>query len=169
MTPRKWIAVLAVTALASAARADDREWEDQAGGWQEAPSDYDVSVDLNSPVTFDSFQGSLAPYGEWVVAGSYGRVWRPRVAQGWRPYYYGRWEWTNEGWFWVSDEPWGWAAYHYGRWAWDNYYGWVWVPGEAWGPSWVCWRTSRSRAGCVATSSRCSVTSNSTTHVVSPS
>jgi hypothetical protein len=77
-----------------------------------------------------------------VVVGSYGQVWRPRVAAGWRPYYYGRWEWTNEGWLWVSDEPWGWAAYHYGRWAYDPYYGWLWVPGSEWAPAWVSWRTS---------------------------
>jgi len=132
-------------------RADGREWEedysDDEGSY--APDDYDVSVDLNvsGSVSFDTFQGALSPYGEWVVAGSYGRVWRPRVAAQWRPYYYGRWEWTNEGWLWVSDEPWGWAAYHYGRWTYDNSYGWVWIPGYQWAPAWVAWRYSGDVVG----------------------
>ncbi|HEU4385167.1 MAG TPA: DUF6600 domain-containing protein [Anaeromyxobacteraceae bacterium] len=88
-----------------------------------------------------SFQPSLAPYGDWVVVANYGRVWRPRgVAVGWRPYYHGRWVWTDQGWFWDSDEPWGWATYHYGRWYVDPAYGWVWVPGYEWAPAWVTWR-----------------------------
>ena len=132
---------------------DDREWEEDYTGQQQwsdqRPDDYDVSVDLNDSgsVNFDTFHGALAPYGEWVSAGGYGRVWRPRVAAGWRPYYYGRWEWTNEGWLWVSDEPWGWAPYHYGRWTYDSYYGWVWVPGYQWAPAWVSWRYSGDVVG----------------------
>jgi hypothetical protein len=107
MTPRTCIALLALAAaIPSEARAQD----------------YAVSVDMgvSGGVTFDTFYDPLSTYGEWVTVGSYGRAWRPRVAVGWRPYYYGRWEWTNEGWLWVSDEPWGWAAYHYGRWAFCN-------------------------------------------------
>jgi hypothetical protein len=135
---------LAVTfALAAVAvRGDD---------WDEGHRDgYDVSVDLNvqgGGVGFETFQEPLQPYGDWVVVGNYGRVWRPRVDAGWRPYYYGRWEWTNEGWFWASDEPWGWAAYHYGRWAYDPYYGWVWLPGNEWAPAWVSWRVSGDVVG----------------------
>lgn len=109
------------------------------------PPDVDVSVDLATPgatVSFETFHDSLQPYGDWVFAGSYGRVWRPRVAVGWRPYYYGHWEWTDEGWLWASDEPWGWAAYHYGRWAYDPTYSWIWVPGYQWAPAWVSWRFS---------------------------
>jgi hypothetical protein len=140
------IAVLAATFLAgSAARADDREWgEGSALEWSDVrpAAGYDVSVDVHGGVTVESFYGELSPYGDWVVVGNYGRVWRPRVAAGWRPYYYGRWEWTNEGWLWVSDEPWGWAAYHYGRWTHDPYYGWIWVPGVEWAPAWVSWRVS---------------------------
>jgi hypothetical protein len=151
---RRQIALLALAAaLPLAPRAQDREWEEDYSGQDapayeqpaEQPSDnYDVSVDLNDSgsVNLDTFQGSLAPYGEWVNTGNYGTVWRPRVAQGWRPYYYGRWEWTNEGWLWVSDEPFGWATYHYGRWTYDGNYGWVWVPGYQWAPAWVAWRTS---------------------------
>jgi hypothetical protein len=144
--------VAAVAVLApAAARAEDREWEEDysGGGWSDDPPAYDVSVDLNvsGGVSFESFQAPLASHGDWVVVGSYGRVWRPHVAAGWRPYYYGRWEWTNEGWFWVSDEPYGWAVYHYGRWAHDPYYGWIWVPGYQWAPAWVSWRMSGDVVG----------------------
>lgn len=111
----------------------------------------DVSVDSATPgasVSFATFHDGLAPYGEWVNVGAYGPVWRPQhVGAGWRPYFYGRWEWTDEGWLWVSDEPWGWAAYHYGRWAYDSYYGWVWIPGYQWAPAWVTWRYSPEYIG----------------------
>jgi uncharacterized membrane protein YgcG len=147
------IAALVATSIApSWARAQD--WDDQGEGYDdgwadERPPDYDVSVDVgvSGGVTFDTFYAPLGAHGEWVSAGAYGRVWRPHVAAGWRPYYYGRWEWTNEGWFWVSDEPWGWAAYHYGRWAFDGVYGWVWIPGYQWAPAWVSWRWSGDVVG----------------------
>ncbi|HSN89746.1 MAG TPA: DUF6600 domain-containing protein, partial [Anaeromyxobacteraceae bacterium] len=113
--------------------ADDDAWGYGAG---------EVSVDMgvSGSVSLETFQSPLAAHGDWVVSAGYGRVWRPYVAAGWRPYYYGRWEWTDEGWFWVSDEPFGWAVYHYGRWAWDPGYGWIWVPGTQWAPAWVTWR-----------------------------
>ncbi len=110
----------------------------------------DVSVDLATPgaaVSFDTFRDGLAPYGDWTVVGSYGRVWRPRVAAGWRPYYYGHWDWSDEGWLWVSDEPWGWGPYHYGRWSYDSYNGWFWVPGYQWAPAWVSWRFGGAAIG----------------------
>jgi uncharacterized protein DUF6600 len=140
---RSLAALVAIALLVPAARADDWE-EDYSGG-----PGYDVSVDVNGSggATFESFQQPLAPYGEWVGMAGYGQVWRPRVAPGWRPYYYGRWEWTSEGWLWVSDEPYGWAVYHYGRWAHDPYYGWIWVPGYEWAPAWVSWRTSGDVVG----------------------
>lgn len=148
---RSLVALLVAAVLVPAGiRADDREWqEDHSGGWSDDRSGYDVSVDLNvsGGATFETFGGPLSSYGEWVVVGGHGRVWRPRVAAGWRPYYYGRWEWTNEGWFWASDEPWGWAVYHYGRWSHDPYYGWIWVPGYEWAPAWVAWRTSGDVVG----------------------
>ena len=151
---RRIATLVAVAAVIAPAFVRANEWEeDYSDQWRDdsAPpsDDYPVSVDVDASasVTFDTFQGALSPYGEWVVAGSYGRVWRPHVAAGWRPYYYGRWEWTNEGWLWVSDEPWGWAAYHYGRWNHDPYYGWVWVPGYQWAPAWVSWRYSGDVVG----------------------
>lgn len=71
----------------------------------------------------------LRDYGEWVHSPQYGYVWRPRVAEGWSPYYYGRWVWISPyGWTWVSNEPWGWYPYHYGYWYTDPFFGWVWYP-----------------------------------------
>jgi len=86
------------------------------------------------------FYEPLAPQGEWVVIGSYGRCWRPgHVARDWRPYCNGNWQRTDAGWYWVSDEPWAWATYHYGRWDFSDQYGWYWVPQTQWGPAWVSW------------------------------
>ncbi len=145
LTTALCLASLALPALAQEYGESEVPWDDQeesVGARDQAQ--VDVSVDMATPgagVSFSTFQDGLAPYGEWVTVGAYGRVWRPlRVSAGWRPYYYGRWEWTDEGWLWVSDEPWGWAAYHYGRWASDPYYGWVWIPGYQWAPAWVTWR-----------------------------
>jgi hypothetical protein len=92
-------------------------------------------------VSFGAFYSSLDSYGEWIPIsdGVYG--WRPvGVAEDWSPYSYGRWVWSDYGWYWSSDEPWAWAVYHYGRWYNDDYYGWVWIPGYDWAPAWVEWR-----------------------------
>ena len=93
-------------------------------------------------VEISVFYDALAPYGNWVDHGTYGRVWYPtHVPRGWRPYTDGHWVHTEDvGWLWVSDWEWGWAPFHYGRWAWDDWYGWVWVPGRVWAPAWVFWR-----------------------------
>ena len=86
------------------------------------------------------FYEPLAPQGDWVVIGSYGRCWRPgHVARDWRPYSEGYWQRTDAGWYWASDEPWAWATYHYGRWNFTDEYGWYWVPQVQWAPSWVSW------------------------------
>jgi hypothetical protein len=144
-------ALTAALALPTLASAHDDEFESDWGWIDDGAQveewefeDGDVSVDMAVPetsVSFDTFESGLSPYGSWVSVGAYGRVWRPAgVAAGWRPYYHGRWEWTDEGWLWISTEPWGWATYHYGRWAFDSFYGWVWVPGYQWAPAWVSWR-----------------------------
>jgi uncharacterized protein DUF6600 len=98
-------------------------------------------ADAPAPVvTRETFERSIAG-GEWRTLSPYGRVWRPlQVGPGWRPYLYGEWVWTDEGWLWVTDEPWGWATYHYGRWVLDPALGWVWIPGLEWAPAWVAWR-----------------------------
>ena len=94
-----------------------------------------ASVDLGF------FYDDLAPYGNWIERPSYGWVWTPRaVSTSWRPYQNGHWVWSDEGWVWVSDEPYGWATYHYGRWYDDPEIGWSWVPGNDWAPAWVSWQ-----------------------------
>jgi hypothetical protein len=99
-------------------------------------------------VTIDVFEDALAAHGEWIVVAPHGRVWRPiHVAAGWQPYLYGEWVWTDDGWFWLTDEPWGWATYHYGRWGWDRALGWFWVPGFVWAPAWVAWRVGDGFVG----------------------
>ncbi len=91
---------------------------------------------------------ALAALGEWIEIARYGKVWRPRgVETDWRPYFHGSWTWTEEGWFWVSAEPWGSMTYHYGRWRFDGAFGWVWLPGKIWAPAWVVWRWSKEVIG----------------------
>jgi hypothetical protein len=89
----------------------------------------------------------LAPYGFWVEVASYGSVWCPNVSSAWQPYTVGYWAYTDDGWFWVSEDPWGSLPYHYGRWAFDSDYGWIWVPGDIWAPAWVAWRYGSGWAG----------------------
>ena len=149
---RRAAALLALFTLFAPALGRANDWEENYEdlGRDEAPQDdYRVSVDMgvSGSVDIDSFQDALQPYGDWMVSLNYGRVFRPHVSREWRPYYYGRWEWTSEGWLWVSDEPFGWAAYHYGRWAYDSYQGWLWVPGYQWAPAWVSWRYSSDVVG----------------------
>src|SRR3954454_3610611 len=101
-----------------------------------------ASVDLGF------FYDSLAPYGNWIQRPSYGWVWTPRaVSASWRPYQAGHWVWSDEGWTWLSDEPFGWATYHYGRWYQDAELGWSWVPGNDWAPAWVSWQEGQDYVG----------------------
>jgi hypothetical protein len=149
MTPRT-LALLALVALQTPAFAQDARGGDD--GWVYEPpgqagDDGSGGIDASGSVSLETFQAPLAPHGQWIDVDRYGTVWRPSVAPGWRPYHYGRWEWTTEGWLWVSDEPFGWATYHYGRWAWERGLGWIWVPGYQWAPAWVSWRTSGDVVG----------------------
>jgi hypothetical protein len=101
-----------------------------------------ASVDLGF------FYDNLASYGNWIERPSYGWVWTPRaVSASWRPYQAGHWVWSDEGWTWLSDEPYGWATYHYGRWYQDPEIGWAWVPGNDWGPAWVSWQEGQDYVG----------------------
>lgn len=87
------------------------------------------------------FYTALAPYGEWIELNDGMTVWHPfMMARNWEPYTIGHWEWTADGWYWDSDEPFGYITYHYGRWYNDDYYGWIWVPDDQWAPAWVEWR-----------------------------
>ena len=89
----------------------------------------------------DPHFSDLTPYGTWENTGEYGRIWVPYANRtpGWRPYFYGQWQYTEWGWSWVSDEVWGAGPYHYGRWTWMNGRNWVWIPDYTWGPAWVSW------------------------------
>jgi hypothetical protein len=99
-------------------------------------------------VDFGVFYDNLAPYGNWVQRANYGWVWTPKdVASTWRPYQAGHWVWSDEGWTWLSDEPFGWATYHYGRWYQDPELGWSWVPGNDWAPAWVSWQEGQNYVG----------------------
>ena len=110
-----------------------------------ADASLSVGVEINAVA---DFHAPLAHHGAWVEVGSYGPCWRPaRVAVGWRPYCDGHWEWTDCGWYWVSDEPWAWATYHYGSWYFDAAHGWIWIPGVEWAPAWVYWRHGGGHIG----------------------
>jgi hypothetical protein len=112
-----------------------------------ARADLEVSASVSINARADFYQ-PLAPHGVWVEVGSYGRCWRPaHVEVGWRPYCDGHWEWTDCGWYWVSDEPWAWACYHYGSWVYDAHHAWIWVPGVEWAPAWVSWRVGGGYIG----------------------
>ncbi len=101
----------------------------------------ETSASAQVSASFGLFYSSLSPQGEWIAVNGGVYAWHPYgVAVGWRPYTVGEWVWTDDGWYWMSDEPWGWATYHYGRWYYDDFYGWVWVPGYQWAPAWVDWR-----------------------------
>src|SRR5213592_3500961 len=111
-----------------------------------ASAELEVSASVSIHAAAD-FYAPLTPDGVWVEVGSHGRCWRPsHVAVGWRPYCDGHWEWTDCGWYWVSDEPWAWACYHYGSWVYDAG-GWFWVPGVEWAPAWVSWRVGGGHIG----------------------
>jgi hypothetical protein len=97
---------------------------------------------------YQIFYEGLASYGQWMETAEYGYVWQPTSpAPGWRPYTVGRWADSDQGWTWISDEPYGWATYHYGRWALLERHGWIWVPGDTWAPAWVSWRNNADLVG----------------------
>ncbi len=83
----------------------------------------------------------LESYGEWFEMPPYGIVWHPFVVWDWAPFSHGHWMWTNDGWAWVSYEPFGWLVYHYGFWDYRRDIGWFWVPGDEWSPARVEWYT----------------------------
>ena len=96
------------------------------------------------------FFAELSRFGEWFETRDYGFVWQPLALQtdpAWRPYTRGRWVNSDQGWTWLSDEPFGWAVYHYGRWVLLAEHGWVWVPGDDWAPAWVSWRQNDDYLG----------------------
>lgn len=116
-------------------------------GVQRAHADLEVSAGVSIHAAAD-FYVPLSAQGEWVEISGCGRCWRPaHVAVTWQPYCSGHWQWTDCGWYWVSDEPWSWACYHYGCWYYDPVRFWVWVPGVEWAPAWVTWRSGGGYIG----------------------
>lgn len=102
----------------------------------------------DAEVSFDFFNDSLSPYGDWIEVGDYGLCWRPRdVDANWAPYTDGYWSYTDAGWTWVSYEDFGGIVYHYGRWVSVEDEGWCWVPDYEWGPAWVSWRNNDDYVG----------------------
>jgi len=83
----------------------------------------------------------LSDYGEWIEVPQFGMVWHPYVVEEWGPFFHGNWSWTNDGWAWISYEPFGWLVYHYGYWYHRPYLGWFWMPGRIWSPARVEWYT----------------------------
>lgn len=130
------------------------------------PPDSEENLYLNT-VSFQSFYDVLSPMGEWIqitkedidedLSDGEGQsmhsltglaeddflyIWKPNAGSDWKPYMNGRWEYTEQGWLWVSADNWGNTTYNYGRWWNSPKYGWVWLPGYTWAPAWVRWKVS---------------------------
>jgi hypothetical protein len=104
----------------------------------------------DNDVDVSYFYEELEQYGRWIDHPRWGDVWSPDVDRDWRPYTVGYWNYTEDnGWFWVSEEPFGWAVFHYGRWVPDPDDGWLWIPGTEWAPAWVAWRSDDNDDGYV--------------------
>jgi hypothetical protein len=108
--------------------------------WSESRRDERMAASAEYlPDEVRPYAASLERHGYWRVEPTYGRVWYPRVAHDWRPYYHGRWVSLRPyGWTWVAHDPWGWPTHHYGRWGFSTA-GWFWIPGRTWGAAWVSW------------------------------
>jgi hypothetical protein len=104
--------------------------------------------EANFEVGLGYFASRLEPFGHWLNHPVWGQVWQPDAGRDFRPYFYGYWQYTDdEGWLWVSNEPYGDIVYHYGRWIYDPAQGWLWIPGYVWAPSWVVWRQGEDYVG----------------------
>lgn len=109
--------------------------------WSERRRDERMSASAEYlPSEVRPYAASFERYGYWRDEPSYGRVWYPRVAVDWRPYYRGRWVSLRPyGWTWIAHDPWGWPTHHYGRWGISTSGSWFWIPGRSWGAAWVSW------------------------------
>ena len=109
--------------------------------WSEMRRDERMSASAEYlPGEVQPYASAFDTYGYWRHEPTYGRVWYPRVAPDWRPYYRGRWvNLLPYGWTWVARDPWGWPTHHYGRWGYSAAGAWFWIPGRSWGAAWVSW------------------------------
>jgi hypothetical protein len=114
-------------------------WDD-FDRWSERQRDARDGVSAQYlPETVRPYSSTFDQYGSWRYDTSYGYVWYPRVAAGWRPYYNGRWaSFPSFGWTWIGADAWAWPTHHYGRWG-ISAGAWFWIPGRTWGPAWVSW------------------------------
>jgi hypothetical protein len=91
------------------------------------------------PPDLRMYGGTFDRDGAWQYDPSYGYVWYPSVAAGWRPYYYGYWDPVPRyGWTWIGLDVWSWPTHHYGRWG-HAHNGWFWIPDRHWATAWVSW------------------------------
>ena len=114
-------------------------WDD-FDRWSESRRDQRLGLSAQYlPADASYYSSTLDQYGSWTQEPTYGYVWYPRVAVGWRPYYHGHWKHLRPyGWTWIGGDPWGYVTHHYGRWGF-GVHGWFWIPGRVWGPAWVSW------------------------------
>ena len=127
------------TAPSDAYAFNSASW-DAFDRWSEGRRDQRLGVSTQYlPNEVQPYAPAFDQYGSWQYNTSYGYVWYPSVAVGWRPYYYGRWVTMRPyGWTWVGAGPWAWPTHHYGRWGFSAG-SWFWIPGRAWAPAWVSW------------------------------
>lgn len=94
------------------------------------------------PPNLRMYSSAFDQDGAWEYEPTYGYVWYPGVAVGWRPYYQGYWRpLLRYGWTWIPPNRWGWATHHYGRWGYGRSR-WFWIPDRRWGPAWVSWASA---------------------------
>lgn len=112
--------------------------------WSEARRDERLAASAEYlPPEVRPYAATFERYGYWGYEAPYGRVWYPRVAVDWRPYYRGRWVSLRPyGWTWIAHDPWGWPTHHYGRWGVSAAGLWFWIPGRSWGAAWVSWASA---------------------------
>jgi hypothetical protein len=134
-------AVTAATAPSLPLAANSAAW-DEFDRWVEEQRDARSGVESTQylPEDLRSYGGAFDTYGSWDYLPTYGQVWYPNVAIGWKPYHHGHWSFAARfGWYWVGyDRHWGWPTHHYGRWGYASNR-WFWIPGHRWSPAWVSW------------------------------
>jgi len=100
------------------------------------------------PSDLRSYGATFDQNGTWAYESSYGYVWYPTVAVGWRPYYYGYWAPVpHYGWTWIGLDTWGWPTHHYGRWGYGHNNQWFWIPDRRYAPAYVSWASAPGYVG----------------------
>ncbi|MCW5801576.1 MAG: hypothetical protein KIT31_04260, partial [Deltaproteobacteria bacterium] len=140
-------AVVAALSAAPRLAPAQNDYGEPEYGEPEDGAAYDTAAPGEAVDDVSVFYDQLSPYGVWVDEPRLGRVFIPDT-EGYVPYRDGRWEYTDVGFVWISNDPFGTITSHYGRWAYSPAYDrWVWAPDTQWGPSWVQWRESGDAFG----------------------